>query len=158
MGILRQVLAKHPPQSRLKFHHIVRVLRALKSAAQARRTTIRSVTTIMTYRVSRAVVVSLSCRYVHYRGKCRHCTGNQHYSAWCHYWLFPSVAGYFTGIMAGNPHHSAGSIERPLQCGDTNPHLDLRTKTSAPKQYCIYQGFSRVSSFLAGRVGSGRVW
>ena len=37
-----------------------------------------------------AVVVPLQCRYVHYRGKYRHYSGNRHYSAYCHSWLFPS--------------------------------------------------------------------
>ena len=46
---------------------------------------------------STASVVPPKCLCAHYRGKYRHYVGNRHYTAYCHYWWFPSVSSDFTG-------------------------------------------------------------
>ena len=61
----------------------------------------------------KTVVVPLKCRYVHYRGKYWHYSGNREYSANCHDLLFPSVPSDFTGTIAGNRHYSTSTIEGP---------------------------------------------
>ena len=45
-----------------------------------------------------------------------HYSGNRHYSACCHYWLFLPMPCDFTGTIAGNRHYSTGTIEGPLLC------------------------------------------
>ena len=45
-----------------------------------------------------------------------HYSGNRHYSACCHYWLFLPMPSDFTGTIAGNRHYSTGTIEEPLLC------------------------------------------
>ena len=44
------------------------------------------------------------CRHVHYRGKHRNYSGSRHYSAGCHYSLYPSAPRYSTGTIVGNRH------------------------------------------------------
>ena len=46
------------------------------------------------------VLARLLCRYVHYRVKYRHYSGNPHYSTYCHYWLCPCLRAKFTGAIA----------------------------------------------------------
>ena len=46
--------------------------------------------------------------------KYRHHTGNRHYSAYRHHWLFPSVPRDCTDTIAGNRHYPTGTIEGPL--------------------------------------------
>ena len=55
-----------------------------------------------------------------------HCTGNRHYSAYNHYWLFPSVPSNFTDTIAGNRHYSSGIIEGPLLLFVVSPLGDCR--------------------------------
>ena len=55
------------------------------------------------------VVPLIVCRYVHHRGKCRHYSGNRHYSACCHSWLLPSAPNDFTGTVAGDRHYRGAS-------------------------------------------------
>ena len=47
-------------------------------------------------------------------GKYQHYSGNWHYSAYCRYWLFPSVSSNFTGTVAGGRYYSTGTIEEAL--------------------------------------------
>ena len=60
-------------------------------------------------------MVPLKCRYVHYKEKYRHYSGNRHYSTYCHYWLFPSVPRDFAGNIVGNRHNSIGTLKGPLR-------------------------------------------
>ena len=46
--------------------------------------------------------------------KNRHNSGNRHYSAYHHYWLFRSVPSDFTGTISGNGHYSASAKEGRL--------------------------------------------
>ena len=55
--------------------------------------------------------------YVHYGGKYRHCSGNRHYSAYCHCWLFLSVPRDFTGTIAGNRHYRGTTTVFTGPCG-----------------------------------------
>ena len=48
--------------------------------------------------------VCVSRKYLHY-------SGNRHYSAYFHYWLFPYAPSEFTGTMPGNWHYSIGTVE-----------------------------------------------
>ena len=82
---------------------------------------------------------------MHYRGKYRHYGGNRHYSAYCQYWLFPSVRSDFTGTVAGNRHYSTGTIQGSLLHLTSEGVLDAKT----PPPPCLCRRRSTTPSRFA---------
>ena len=71
--------------------------------------------------------------YLPLSGMWRHYSGNRHYSAHCHYLLFPSVPSDATGTISGNRHHSTGTIEGPIPYGvtqSTSTHYGTRHRST----------------------------
>ena len=81
------------------------------------------------------------------------CSGNRHYSAYCHCWLSPYVPSEFNRAVAGNRHYSAGTTEGPLPYYVSRRASARHTVLRGARFYCyrVVQQCSMPSSTIFSR-------